>query len=103
MDESTRVGLNFFITFALLLGALALLSVLMLPSSYHGNPLYVVGGTLGTLVAAHRLNYGGTLTELELEPLPPADGYPDDESGFEFETDLTPAQRYERRQNEDGE
>jgi len=70
MDESTREGLNFFLTAVAVLALLSLLSALVLPAWLIESALFAAVVVVASLGIARVLVYEGIIEEWGLVPLP---------------------------------
>ena len=104
MDDRTREGLNFFVTVAVVLALIALLSTLVFPSWLHGSVLYVAVVVVAALWIAHELLTRGIVRAWGLEPLPPRNDQGAVEAPVESDVEgATPKERVENRRAENGE
>lgn len=99
MDERTREGLNFFLTTAVVLAVVALLSALVLPRWLHGSVVYVAVVVVATLGAAYGLVSNDVLAEWGLVPLPGPDGQ--SPANADAVEGRTPKERVENRRAEE--
>lgn len=98
MDDRTREGLNFFVTAAVVLALVALLSTLMFPSWLHGSTLYVAVVVVAALWVAHELLTRDIIHAWGMEPLPSRGEQGPDGASVENDVEgATPKERVENR------